>query len=425
MKQLTVVNTPNTHMIQQSKLALQQQVYNTSGATFGGVFSNAWKALWSHRQRSILTMLGIVIGIMAFISVVSLSQGVSASFTDKFGSFGQVMTVNVTGGNTNAVPFVMTTGDIKAIAAQPDVVGISPSIGNKAEVIYSHQTWNTSLMGVSSSYQEIMAPNTVLNQGTWWSATEDHSMRRVAVLGDTVVKNVFPDGNAIGKTIRIDQQLYRVIGTLQAQGNAGEDDVVYVPYTVVYDPLIPNQIQSVSLMVDSTNNLDTVQANIKAVLEQRHHIPSDQKDGFSIVQAIAQLQRNEQFLTTLTVVMEAVATFSLIVGGVGVMNIMLVSVSERTTEIGLRSALGAQPWDICLQFLLEALVLSTIGGVLGLSSGLLIAYAVISLIKFTFILNWLAFILALGISTAIGVGFGLYPAIRASRLDPIVALHSA
>lgn len=421
----------NTHVTQQYKPVSQQQIYNTAGASFSGVFGNAWKALWSHGQRSFLTMLGIVIGIMVYISIVCIAGGITDYFNQKFSAMGKQMTVGVSSGNTNAVPFVMTDRDVKLIASLPHVVGASPNIADSQQVIYGHHTWNTTISGVSSSYIDINASSMVLDQGTWWPSSDDRSMRRVVVLGDTVVKNLFQESegvNPVGQTVRIGSQLYRVVGTLQAQGvgpGGGGDDGVYVPYTVMYNPEKSDQIKSITLVVDSTSNLDEVQTEIHDMLEIRHPKAYNLADGFTITQSISQLQRNTQFLSILTLAMEAVAAFSLLVGGVGVMNIMLVSLAERTPEIGLRSALGAQPRDICMQFLFEAVILSLIGGVTGLITGLLLSYIVVSLVHFSFILNWGAIMLALVISTAIGVGFGLYPAISASRLDPIVALRSA
>ena len=420
-----MIKTPPVQMTQKRKPAAQQKI-DTSGATFGGVFGNAWKALWSHRQRSLLTMLGIVIGIMVYISIVCLAGGISAYFNEKFSAMGKQITVSVSSGNTNAAPFVMTDRDVTYLASLPHVVGVTPNISSSAEVIYGHRTWSTIESGVSSSYLDINSSTITLDQGTWWSSEEDQFGRREVVLGAKVVQNLFPDGGTVvGQTVRIGSQLFRVVGTLQAQGIGAGDDAIYVPYKVVYDPLQSTQIKSITLVVDNTQNLDEVSTDIQTILELHHPVAIGQQDGFDITEALAQLQRNSSFLTTLTLVMEAVAGFSLLVGGVGVMNIMLVSLSERTSEIGLRSALGAQPRDIAMQFLLEAVVLSLTGGVIGLITGLALSYLVISLIHFSFILNWGAIILALVISTAIGVGFGFYPAIRASRLDPIVALRSA
>ena len=424
MKQIKGAATSNTQAFRRTSVS-HSSTYSLPGATFGGVFSNSLQALWSHRQRSILTMLGIVIGIAAFIGVISLSQGATASFLAEFDFMARTITVNPSAGNINRTPFMLTAGDIKAMSTMTHVVASSPTIGNKVEIIYGHQTWNTGLQGVSSDYQEMQGRNMRLSTGTWWSKNEDQTRRPVVVLGSTVVKNLSPAADPVGQTIRIDQQLYRVIGTLKASGINGFDNGVYVPYTVVLNPLVVNQIQSISVEVDSVNNLDIVQAEMKTLLEQRHHILPGTFDGFDITEAIATVQQNQQFLTILSALMISIATISLVVGGVGIMNIMLISVTERTREIGLRTALGAQPWDISLQFLLEALVLSLIGGGIGLFAALLLAGGVTSLIGFPLILNALSFILAFGVATAIGVGFGLYPAIRASRLDPIVALRSA
>ncbi len=395
------------------------------GATFRGVFGSALQALWSHRQRSILTIVGISIGIASFIGVVALSQGVNAGFLARFSFITTMISISPTGGKTNATPFMLTAGDIQALANEPQVAYSSPAISSSAEAIVGDQTWRTTLTGVSADYQAMFGPNLPMSAGAWWSGSEDQQRRFVAVLGGTVAQNLFPAGtNPLGQSVRINQQMYRIIGILQQTGT-GQDDVVYVPYTVVLNPLVPNQIQMVTVQADSVDHLDQVQAESKIVLEQRHRIRSDVPDGFSAVEQVTQVQQYNQFLNILTILMISISTISLVVGGIGIMNIMLVSVTERTREIGLRAALGAQPWDICLQFLLEAITLSLIGGIIGLITTFLLIFAITSVVGLPYIVTPLPIILGLSISTAIGIGFGYYPARRASQLDPIIALRSA
>jgi putative ABC transport system permease protein len=402
-------------------------VDNMPGATFGGIFGNVLHAIWTHRQRSILTMLGIIIGIGAFISVVTLSQGATDRIVSQYTFLATIITIDPSQGSvTTANPFMLTSGDVQALGNLPHLTGISPIISNTSTVIYGKQGWNTSVQGVSYTYQSMQSTQMIMGQGNWWDESEDQGRRSVAVLGSTTATNLFGTADPIGQTIRIDRDLYKVVGVLQATGGrGGSDNGVYVPYTRLLNPSVPNQIQSVIAQVDDTSNLDSVSLEMQVLLEQRHHIIPGAKDGFDITEAITELQQGEQQLSILSTLMISIATFSLVVGGVGIMNMMLVSVTERTREIGLRSALGAQPIDISLQFLLEALMLSLIGGAAGLLFGLLLAYAITSLVGFPFLVSASSFLLGFGVATAIGVGFGLYPAIRASRLDPIIALRSA
>jgi putative ABC transport system permease protein len=404
----------------------RDSVENMPGATFGGIFGNVLHALWAHRQRSILTMLGIIIGIAAFISVVTLSQGATESVVSPYNFLATIITVSPARGSvTTANPYMLTSGDIQALGKLSHVTGISPVIGGSSTVIYGKQGWSTSVQGVSSTYQIMQSTQMTMADGRWWDESEQQSQRAVAVIGSGTASNLFGTADPLNQTIRVDKQLYRVIGVLQKVGRGSSDDAVYVPYTRVLNPAVPNQIQTVIAQVDSTDSLDSVSMEMQVMLEQRHHILPGAQGGFEITQAITELQQGQQALGVLSTLMISIATFSLVVGGVGIMNMMLVSVTERTREIGLRSALGAQPIDITLQFLLEALLLSLIGGAFGMLFGLGLAFAITSLANLPFLVSVTSFALGFGVATAIGVGFGLYPAIRASRLDPIVALRSA
>lgn len=405
----------------------QGSIENMPGATFGGIFGNVLHALWAHRQRSILTMLGIIIGIAAFISVVTLSQGATDRVLSPYNFLATIITVSPARGSvTTANPYMLTSGDVQALGKLSHVTGISPILGSSSTVIYGKQGWSTSVQGVSSTYQIMQSTQMTIGEGRWWDEGEEQTQRAVAVIGSGTASSLFGTTDPINQTIRVDKQLYRVIGVLEATGGRGSaDDVVYVPYTRILNPSIPNQIQTVIAQVDSTDNLDSVSMEMQVMLEQRHHIVSGSQGGFEITQAITELQQGQQSLSILSALMISIATFSLVVGGVGIMNMMLVSVTERTREIGLRSALGAQPIDITLQFLLEALMLSLIGGAFGVLFGLGLAFAITSLVGFPFLVSVSSFFLGFGVATAIGVGFGLYPAIRASRLDPIIALRSA
>jgi putative ABC transport system permease protein len=401
----------------------------------GPSFSSALEALWANRLRSLLTTLGVFVGVAAVIMAVSLTQGAGALISSRVSSLGtNTLLISpgsaVSGGAFGAVGSVLslTQDDATAIAAVPHVSGVSPVISGSGQVVYGAQNWNTRVQGVYPDLQSIQ--NWDLAEGAWFSASDEAGAVPVAVLGQTVSDNLFTAAGTdpIGETVLIRGQPFRVAGVLQPKGALGasnQDDVIFIPFTAAQSRLnnsaYVNQIQ---VQVDSADNVAATQTAITALLEERHHIAAGATDDFQIRSSNQLVQTTQQISLTLTLLLVGIAAISLIVGGIGIMNIMLVSVTERTREIGIRMAVGARRRDIRDQFLIEAVTLSAVGGIIGILIGLGFGFAITRAFQLPFVINLLSILLAFGVSAAIGVGFGFYPAVRASRLDPIVALRT-
>ena len=426
---------------------LKQKDFDRAGK-LGINVSLALEALWVNRLRSLLTTLGIFIGVAAVITALLMTQGVGASITDTIASLGTNMIIIAPGtGNANsaltsggirpanrvasAIPAAGTTlsltpGDATAVAKIPDVTDVSPIISVNEQVVSGNQNWNTRVQGVETSLQDIQ--NWSLAEGSWFSTTDEQGARSVAVLGQTVAQNLFSayGVNPLGQTIRIGNQLYRVVGVLQAKGGASStDDVVFVPFLTALERLkTSSYVDQILVKVDNASTMDAVQRDIASLLEQRHHVARGSADDFNLTSSAQLLQTATQFTSILTSLLVGIAAISLTVGGIGIMNIMIVSVTERTREIGVRLSLGAQRQDIRNQFLIEALTLSVIGGVIGMLLGLLLGFEVTSLLGLPFVITPTTLLMPFIVSAGIGVIFGFYPAARAAQLDPIEALRS-
>jgi putative ABC transport system permease protein len=400
----------------------------------GSSLSSALDALWANRLRSLLTILGVIVGVAAVIAVVTLTQGVSATLNARVASLGtNILTISpgstTTGGVRGGAGTTqsLTQADADALAALPHVANVSPVLGASAQVIAGSQNWNTRVQGVYANYQSI--GNWQLAEGAWFSDADEASGQPVAVIGQTVVQNLFtPSGtDPLGQTVTINGQSYQVVGVLQTKGVAGfsnQDDVVFVPFSAAQERLNNSQyVSQIEAEVDATGNVTTAQQEITALLEQRHNIASGGADDFTVRSPTQFVQTAQQTTQTLAVLLIGIATISLIVGGIGIMNIMLVSVTERTREIGIRMAVGARRSDIRNQFLIEAVALSALGGLFGVVIGLVGGLFLTRAFQLPFGLSVGAIALAVGVSMLIGIVFGFYPAIRASRLDPIVALR--
>ena len=303
-------------------------------------------------------------------------------------------------------------------------------INTGGEIAYSNTNWRTGVQGVSSAYQSL--DNWPVSEGSWWSQSDEQIGMPVIVLGQTVVKNTFglTGTNPIGQTVRWGRSLYRVVGVLAQRGSVGgndQDDIAFVPYTNVlhlFSAKGPVQLDRILVQADSINNVNQVQQEATLALEQTHRIPPGGQNDFTMSTPQQLIDQENQSNAALEDLLIGLAAISLIVGGIGIMNIMLVSVTERTREIGLRTAVGAQPSDIRNQFLVEALILCTIGGCVAVPFGLGGAYLLTHQFGFPFVPSVLSILLAIGVAAVVGIGFGLYPAARASRLDPIEALRS-
>jgi putative ABC transport system permease protein len=413
--------------------------------------SVAGEALWANRLRSLLTTLGIFIGVASVVSMVSLIQGISANWTDTIASLGTNMIIIApgTGNNisntgissnggvsvssrvTSALPASETTlsltpDDARAIVKISDVTEVSPILSVHAQVISGNRNWNTRIAGVDASLQDIQ--NWTIAQGAWFNTTDNLGARSVAVLGQTVYQQLFAASgeDPIGKTIQIGHQVFRVVGVLATKGGASSaDDVVFVPFSTALQRLKNSSyVDQILLKVDDASNIDAVQRSVTSLLEQRHHIARGNADDFNLTSSKQLLQTFDQILSLATALYVSIASISLTVGGVGIMNIMIVSVTERTREIGIRISLGAQREDIRNQFLIEAVTLSLIGGVIGMLFGLLIGFGLTTRLGVPFAITPASLLVPFAVSAGVGVIFGLYPAVRAARLDPIEALRS-
>jgi putative ABC transport system permease protein len=405
------------------------------GASLLQSAGSALEALNSNKLRSLLTTLGIIIGVGAVIVMISISQGASASTTSRLGSLGpNVLTIipgstRVGGVNQGAGSRqTLTQADADAIASQVNnVAGVSPIINIRGQIIFQDQNYQSTVQGVYPAYQQI--GNWTMAEGAFFSSDDESSNTMVAVVGQTVMQNLFtPLGvDPVGQQIRISGQPFMVVGVLATKGASGlgnADDVVYLPFSTATQRLT-NQtfVSQIAVQASSANVVNQVQSDIQSLLEQRHNIASGGTDDFSIRNQNQIIQTVQGVATTLTFLLVGVAAVSLVVGGIGIMNIMLVSVTERTREIGIRMAVGARRRDILSQFLIEAIFLSGVGGLIGIGIGVGAAIEVSHLGNLPELISLFSVLLAFGVSALVGVLFGLYPAWRASRLDPITALR--
>ena len=400
------------------------------GALLGANFRNALDALRANQTRAFLTMLGVIIGVAAVIASATLTLGVATSVNQRFTSLGTNSLLIFPGpantsGAFNALGSAesLTLSDAQAVQKVAHLVNVSPLLAVQGQVVYSNRNWNTQIQGVYPNFQSIK--NWQLAAGHWYGTAAEAAGLPQAVIGQTIVDNLFaPTGtDPIGKTIRIKNQLFQVVGVLQAKGGQN-DDVIYVPFTAALNRLKNSTfVDAIQAEVDDVNNVAQAQQDVTTLLQKLHHIQGGVND-FRVLSSNQIIQAAQQNIAVLTALFVGIAAISLTVGGIGIMNIMLVSVTERTREIGLRMAIGARQSDIRNQFLIEALTLSAMGGAIGIVIGLLIGWALTSGLQLPFTPDSTSLILAFGVSAIVGVLFGLYPAVRASRLDPIVALRT-
>ena len=417
--------------IQRRRAALPARRRNSLGANLG----SALEALSVNRLRSLLTALGVIVGVAAVIGAVTLTQGTSASINSRFTGLG-TNTITISPGATQSfgargaagTSQSLTLADSDAVASLAHVANVSPVLSVNGQIVYGDQNWNTSVQGTYANYQSIGSWQ--LSEGAWFSDADESSGNPVAVLGQTTSDNLFATSAAdpVGQTILINSQAFQVVGVLKSKGatfGRNQDDIVYVPFAAAQARLSNSQyVSQIQVQVDDANNVNGVIAAITSLLEQRHQIPAGGTDDFTARSASQLVQTAQQSSQTLTFLLVGIAAISLIVGGIGIMNIMLVSVTERTREIGIRMAIGARRRDIRDQFLIEALTLSVLGGVIGILVGLGLGLGLTRRFSVPFTLNPLPILLAFGVAAVIGVGFGFYPAVRAARLDPIEALRT-
>ena len=396
-------------------------------------FLMAWASLIANKMRSILTMLGIIIGVAAVIALVSIGNGVKQQVSDSISSLGSNLLMVMPG--APRTPGVRPTassqrslkeGDYKAIAKLDGVAAASPFTSNSYVAIYQSNNWTTTVSGVSPSLQTIN--NLTMKDGRFITEKNVQNRERVAVVGSTIVKNLFGNEDPVGKDIRVKNIPFRIIGVLESKGNSSmgedQDDVVYIPYTTAMERVQGvDYLRMVYVSANDDNGINRLQADIENLLRVRHNIKDSNLDDFSIRNMQSIMETMQQTTSTLTLFLGAVAAISLVVGGIGIMNIMLVSVTERTREIGIRKALGATYNVIVTQFLIEAVVISLMGGIIGIIFGIGASQLISKFSGMSTVLSIPTIFLSFGFSIAIGLVFGVYPARKAARLNPIDALH--
>ncbi len=396
----------------------------------------AVRSLWQNRMRAVLTALGILIGVGAVIAMVSVGQGSTAQIQNRIQGLGSnLLTISagsVVGSGGVRQGFgaatTLTYDDADAIRAQVSgVTGVAPEMDSRVQARYLKNTWNTSAVGTSADYPIVR--NWGVGSGAFFTDEDNRNKRNVAVLGQDVVTNLFGEGaDPLGKVIKLGAVSFKVVGVLERKGTGGsffsQDDTILIPILTAQARFTGRKvIRSVAVSVENKDLMNTAKADIAVLLRERHKLAEDgSADDFTITSQEDILATIQGVSQTMTLLLASIAGISLLVGGIGIMNIMLVSVTERTREIGIRKALGARRRDVLAQFLTEAIILSGIGGLLGWALGWG-ASRVISSLGTTTVVAPATVVLAFGFSVAVGVFFGIYPANKASRMDPIQALR--
>ena len=396
-------------------------------------FLMAWASLAANKLRSLLTMLGIIIGVAAVIALVSIGNGVKQDIENSISSLGSNLLVVLPGAprtpgarSSQGSMKSLKISDYEAIAKLEGVKAASPMTNGSYVVIYQNKNWTTSVAGVNSNFQDVN--NWTMTSGRFFSDKNVQNRERVAVVGQTVVKNLFADEDPVGKEIRVKNIPFRVIGVLKSKGNGtmgnDQDDTVLIPYTTSMERVEGiDYLRRVYVVAKDDEGIDRLQADIENLLRVRHNIKDTNLDDFNIQNMKSIMETVAQTTGTFTLFLGAVAAISLVVGGIGIMNIMLVSVTERTREIGVRKALGATYSVIVTQFLIEAVVISLIGGFIGIAFGIGASKVIGMVSGMSTVVSVPTIIMSFAFSMAIGLIFGIYPARKAAKLNPIDALH--
>lgn len=397
-------------------------------------FLTALDSLMANKLRSLLTMLGVIIGVAAVIALLSIGNGVSASITGEIQSFGtNLITITTDNQNSDGLP-TLSLDDAEALADPlnaPSLSEVATSIQGNQEVIFGGRSSNTTVAGVTANYLEVNNL-TEFQAGDGLTQQDLDGRVRVAVLGSGITQDLFEDEFPVGQSVRINGVSYEVVGVLVESGSqfSNSDDSVFIPLSTAHSRLYPQRTRSgeravsaITVEATSEEATDAAVEQVTETLRQRHGIVYADDDDFNIFSQTDLLETFSTVTATLTAFLGAIAGISLLVGGIGIMNIMLVSVTERTREIGIRKAIGALKRDILGQFLLESVLLSVLGGFLGIVLGWSISVLASNLLDLTTVVDVGTVALATSFATAIGLIFGIYPAWRAARLRPIEALR--
>jgi putative ABC transport system permease protein len=398
---------------------------------FWMILKVALKSLVANKLRSVLAMLGIIIGVGAVISMLAIGAGARSSIMDSISSLGTNLLVvrpgqRGTGGVITGTQQNLTLEDAQAILNEvADVHAVAPVVSGNVQLKYLNKNTRTSLQGTAITYFAMRALE--VEHGRPFTDADVDSMARVAVLGPVTAENLFETEDPIGKTIKLNGMSFRVLGLLKAKGDQGffnPDDQVLIPYSTAMKQLLGQPyLREVDVQAEAGSDLNRVEERIGVLMRKRHRIQDDAPDDVRIQNQAELLATMSSISTTFTILLGGIAAISLLVGGIGIMNIMLVTVTERTREIGIRKAIGAKDKDILRQFLIESMVMSGLGGLVGVGFGFGVAEIMRRASPFPAMVEMRSVLLALGFSAAVGIFFGWYPALRASRLDPIEALR--
>ncbi|MBE6450901.1 MAG: FtsX-like permease family protein [Alphaproteobacteria bacterium] len=400
-------------------------------------FNIAIRAIKANKMRSILTSLGIIIGVAAVIVMLSIGNGAQITIQKEMKSMGSNLIMIRSGTSTSGGQRMghgsqptLKSSDGNAIEEKIASIKIAaPVLSDAGQIVYGNANWSTSITGTDNRYFEIKEWN--LAYGRYFSETDIKNAGKVAILGTTVVKELFGDLDPLGRTIRVKGIPFTVIGVTESRGQSGpgmdQDDTIYIPLSTAQKKVtgieFPDMVKMIMLQAVDAKSTYTSQEEIRALLRQRHNLGANKDDDFVIRNLTQMMEMMENSTKVLTVLLGSIASISLLVGGIGIMNIMLVSVTERTREIGIRMAIGAKSWDIRLQFLTEALVLSLIGGLIGVIIGLIGAWLISAFSSFSAVVSIFYVLLPFTVAGLVGLFFGFYPAYKASLLNPINALR--
>lgn len=404
---------------------------------FSAMLGEAWQAMGANRLRTFLTMLGMVIGVGAVVLMMAIGQGAEAAVKRSISAMGSNLFVVLSGppsaggarSATGGAPS-LNVKDADAIGELDGVLGMAPVTMGKAQVVFGSNNWNTDVLGTTPGYFEVRSWD--LTDGYVFSDSDIRSAMRVALIGKTVADNIFgADIDPIGKTLRIKSSPFVVLGVLASKGQSldgrDQDDIIIVPLTTaqrkIFGNQLPGSVRQILVKAESDNVMPMVEQGLNSLLNQRHNIREGMDSDFSVRNLTAIANSAAETTRTMSLLLGAIASVSLLVGGIGIMNIMLVSVTERTREIGIRMAIGARQRDILLQFLLEAIVISIVGCLIGIAIGVGGALGVAKLTQAEVIVSLNSVLIAFGVAASIGVFFGFYPAKKAAQLNPIEALR--
>ena len=400
------------------------------------LIGEGWQAMRANGLRTFLTMLGMVIGVGAVILMLAVGQGAQLTVNDSIASMGSNLFIVLSGSSSagglrsgsGGVP-TLTLADMQAMAELPEVAAAAPSVPNQTQMVYGANNWSTMVAGTTPAMLDVREWEVV--QGLPFTDSDVRAGTRVLLIGQTVVRQLFGDEEPVGKTVRIKNSPFQVLGVLGAKGQSldgrDQDDTVMVPVTTAQRQLFGNQfpgaVRYIMVKAKSAEAMERLEKSLGDLLRARHRIREGQDDDFSVRNLTALAETAASATKVMSAMLGAIASVSLLVGGIGIMNIMLVSVTERTREIGIRMAIGAKRRDILLQFLFEAMIISLVGSFIGVLLGVGCAYALGGLAEMVVVVTLSSILLAFGVAAAVGVFFGFYPARKAAYLSPIEALR--